>query len=99
MAEDVVLIQVGKRGALTLPKTLRDKYGIRPGDALTLLDLGGTFVLIPKVSMVDRLADRIAQGLREQGPLPIAWGCKSPCSKPKCAKAHSQSRPELKAQG
>ena len=34
---------------------------------MTLLDLGGTFVLIPKVSMVDRLADRIAQGLREKG--------------------------------
>jgi len=67
MAEDVVLIQVGKRGALTLPKGLRDKYGIRPGDALTLLDLGGAFVLIPKVSMVDRLADRIAQRLREKG--------------------------------
>lgn len=66
MAEDVVLIQIGKRGALTLPKRLRDKYGIRPGDALTLLDLGGTFALIPKVSMVDRLADRIAQGLKEK---------------------------------
>jgi hypothetical protein len=34
---------------------------------LTLLDIGGTFVLIPKVSIVDKLADEIARELREKG--------------------------------
>ena len=48
MAEGNVMIQVGKRGGLTLPKSLRKKYNIPGGDVLTLLDLGGTFVLIPK---------------------------------------------------
>ncbi|RLC75925.1 MAG: hypothetical protein DRI61_14155 [Chloroflexi bacterium] len=67
MAEGAILVQVGRRGALTLPKKLREKYNIRSGDVLTLLDLGGTFVLIPKVSVVDKLADEIARKLREQG--------------------------------
>jgi len=66
MAEETLLIQVGRRGALTLPKRLREKYNIRSGDMLTLLDIGGTFVLIPKVSVVDRLADEIARELREK---------------------------------
>lgn len=34
---------------------------------LTLLDLGGTFVLIPKVSVVDKLADEIARKLQKRG--------------------------------
>jgi AbrB family looped-hinge helix DNA binding protein len=67
MAEEALLIQVGRRGALTLPKRLREKYNIRSGDMLTLLDIGGTFVLIPKVSIVDKLADEIARELREKG--------------------------------
>jgi len=67
MAEEALLIQVGRRGALTLPKRLREKYNIRSGDMLTLLDIGGTFVLIPKASIVDRLADEIARELQEKG--------------------------------
>jgi AbrB family looped-hinge helix DNA binding protein len=67
MAEEALLIQVGRRGALTLPKKLRENYNIRSGDVLTLLDIGGTFVLIPKVSIVDKLADEIARELREKG--------------------------------
>ena len=67
MTEGNVMIQVGKRGGLTLPKSLRQKYNIHGGDVLTLLDLGGTFVLIPKVSIVDRLADEIARKLQDKG--------------------------------
>ncbi len=67
MAEGTILIQVGRRGALTLPKKLREKYNIKQGDVLTLLDLGGTFVLIPRVSVVDKLADEIARELQEKG--------------------------------
>jgi AbrB family looped-hinge helix DNA binding protein len=59
MAEEALLIQVGRRGALTLPKKLREKYNIRSGDILTLLDLGGT--------LVDKLADEIARELQEKG--------------------------------
>jgi AbrB family looped-hinge helix DNA binding protein len=60
-------LQVAQRGLITLPKALRQAYGIRPGDELTLLDLGGVFLLTPKPSQVDALADRIAAELRSKG--------------------------------
>jgi len=34
---------------------------------LTLLDLDGVFVLIPKVSKIDELADEIARELQDKG--------------------------------
>lgn len=62
-----VTLQVAQRGLVTLPKSLREQYGIEPGDELTLLDLGGVFVLSPRRSEIDRLADRIAVELRDRG--------------------------------
>jgi bifunctional DNA-binding transcriptional regulator/antitoxin component of YhaV-PrlF toxin-antitoxin module len=52
---------------ITLPKALRDAYGIRRGDTLTLLDLGGVFVLSPRRSEVDVLADRLSAGWQGKG--------------------------------
>jgi AbrB family looped-hinge helix DNA binding protein len=60
-------VRVARRGLLTLPKALRDAYNIEPGDALTLLDLGGVFVLSPRLSEVDALAEPIAADLQAQG--------------------------------
>jgi AbrB family looped-hinge helix DNA binding protein len=60
-------VRVARRGLLTLPKALRDAYNIEPGDALTLLDLGGVFVLSPRLSEVDVLAEPIATGLQARG--------------------------------
>ena len=60
-------LHVAQRGLITIPKSLREAYGIQPGDALTLLDLGGVFVLSPKPSQVDELADRIAADLQDKG--------------------------------
>ena len=60
-------IHVAQRGLITIPKSLRQAYGIQPGDALTLLDLGGVFVLSRKPSQVDELADRIAADLQGKG--------------------------------
>ena len=37
--------QVRKRGVLTLPSDLRDKYTIQEGDTFRLVDLDGIFVL------------------------------------------------------
>ena len=64
---DTLAIQVAKRGMLTLPKALREKYGIEPGDQLTLLDLDGVFVLMLERSQIDKLADRIGEALRARG--------------------------------
>ena len=60
-------VQVAKRGLLTLPKALREAYNIKSGDALALLDLGGVFLLSPRLSEIDALADTIAADLQAQG--------------------------------
>lgn len=62
-----ITVQLAQRGIVTLPKSLRDQYDLRPGELLTLLDLGGVFVLIPGRSQVDYLADRVRSSLEEQG--------------------------------
>jgi len=49
------------RGVITLPKKLRDTYHLRGGVNLTLLDLGGIFVLSPRPSQIDFLADQVAE--------------------------------------
>ena len=73
-------IQVRKRGTLTLPAEVRERYNIKPGDSFRLLDLDGIFVLTPMVPMVPELAreierarleagvsvDELIQGVREQ---------------------------------
>jgi bifunctional DNA-binding transcriptional regulator/antitoxin component of YhaV-PrlF toxin-antitoxin module len=60
-------VQIAKRGLLTIPKALREAYNIESGDAFTLLDLGGVFVLSPRSSEVDALANTIAADLQAQG--------------------------------
>lgn len=64
---DTLILRMSQRGVVTLPKTIREGYNLRPGDSFTLLDLGGVFVLSPHRSEVDPLADRITQALTERG--------------------------------
>lgn len=64
---DVITLRVAQRGVVTLPKSLRDSYNLREGDSLTLLDLGGVFVLTPRHLETDRLADRIRERLLQEG--------------------------------
>jgi AbrB family looped-hinge helix DNA binding protein len=60
-------VQVRKRGTLTLPAELREKYGIEPGDTFRLVDLDGVFVLTPMVPMVPELAREIEKARLEAG--------------------------------
>ncbi len=62
-----VTVQVRKRGVLTLPAELRQKYGIREGDTFRLVDLDGIFVLTPMVPMVPDLAREIERARLEAG--------------------------------
>lgn len=64
---DTMTIQVAQRGLVTLPKVLRDAYSIQEGDYMTLLDLGGVFLLSPQRSEIDRLADQLRTTLVEEG--------------------------------
>ncbi len=59
-------IQLRRKGVLTLPVSLRRKYNLDENDVFTLEDLGnGSFLLIPKVSKVARLGDRVAEAMSE----------------------------------
>lgn len=60
-------LYVRNQGELTLPDDVREKYGIRTGDILNLIDLGGVFVLSPIVPMVPKLAYEIERMRLEAG--------------------------------
>ena len=65
--EETSEIQMAQRGVIVIPKPLRQAYNLKAGSRMTLLDLGGVFVLSPQVSEVDALADRVSRSLAEQG--------------------------------
>lgn len=56
---DTATVQLRQRGVLTLPKGMRERHGLSPGDALRVVDLDGVFVLTPLVPMVPALAREI----------------------------------------
>jgi AbrB family looped-hinge helix DNA binding protein len=60
-------IQVRKRGVVTLPAELREKYGIEEGDTFRVVDLDGILVLTPMVPMVPELAREIERARLEAG--------------------------------
>lgn len=60
-------IQVRKRGVLTLPNELREKYGIREGETFRVVDLDGVFILTPMAPMVPELAREIERARIEAG--------------------------------
>lgn len=64
---EILTVQLGQRGVLTLPKTLRESYGLEPGDTFRLIDLDGIFVLTPMVPMVPELAREIERAQTETG--------------------------------
>ena len=61
------VVQMRGRGNLTLPARLRERYGISEGDPLTLVDLDGVLVLVPKVSVVRKLAEDIVRIRKAEG--------------------------------
>ncbi len=58
-------IQVRKRGVMTIPSELREKYSIQEGDTFQLVDMDGIFVLTPMVPMVPELAREIERFRKE----------------------------------
>ena len=60
-------VRVGQRGLIALPKVLRENYDTRSGDSLTLLDLGGVFVLSPRRSEVDAIAEKMRSEWQDKG--------------------------------
>ena len=63
-----MVVQIRRKGVITLPIEFRNRYRLGEGDVLTLQDLGdGSFLLIPSVSQVANLGDRVAQLIGEGG--------------------------------
>ncbi|MBW8010361.1 MAG: AbrB/MazE/SpoVT family DNA-binding domain-containing protein [Chloroflexi bacterium] len=62
-----ITLRLAQRGILTLPKKLRQTYNLKAGDSFTLLDLDGVFILSPKLTQIDALADRISDDLSQKG--------------------------------
>ena len=60
-------VELAQRGQLTIPKSLRDKYGIEDGQKMTLLDIGGVFIVSPRRISVDVPADLLREGLIASG--------------------------------
>jgi bifunctional DNA-binding transcriptional regulator/antitoxin component of YhaV-PrlF toxin-antitoxin module len=65
--QDTYSVKLVQRGLITIPHALREAHGMEPGDEMTLLDLGGVFVLVRRRSELDDLADRIGGRLTERG--------------------------------
>ena len=66
-AVQVGTLQVRDRGVVTLPKPLRERYGLGAGDVLDVVDLDGVFVLSPRASVVPELAAEIERLRVEAG--------------------------------
>jgi len=64
---EAIELRIAQRGVIVIPKSLRETYDLRPGVRMTLLDLGGTFILSRQISQVDAVADRLARSLSERG--------------------------------
>jgi AbrB family looped-hinge helix DNA binding protein len=62
------ILQIRSKGTITLPSELRNKYGLEEGEVLNIIDLGnGSFLLSPRRSRVDELADKIRVELESRG--------------------------------
>ncbi len=57
-----ITVTIRKRGVITIPGKLRERYDLRPGDVLRIIDLGeGCFVVAPGVSRFDHWAGRFRE--------------------------------------
>jgi len=60
-------LKIRRKGTITIPAKMRKKYKLEEGQTLTVIDLdGGMFLLVPKISQVDTLANQIAKRLKEE---------------------------------
>jgi len=67
MSMETKVLQIRARGTLTLPARLRERYALEDGDPLTLVDLDGLILLVPKVGVVEKLAGEIERLSSEAG--------------------------------
>ncbi|BAD85265.1 transcription regulator, SpoVT/AbrB family [Thermococcus kodakarensis KOD1] len=49
----MVTVKVSSKGQIVLPKSIREKLGINPGDEVEVLDFGDEIVIVPVKKNVD----------------------------------------------
>lgn len=63
-------MRVTDKGQVTIPKALRDRFGIGAGSEVEFVDADGELV-VRKVETGERRGDRIAARLRGRGDEPV----------------------------
>jgi len=62
----VVNVQISSRGNINIPVALRQKYRLKEGNTLRLIEVGdGSFFLVPKTSKVMKSADKVAKKVKD----------------------------------
>ena len=60
-------IEMAQRGQVTIPKSLRDRYGWETGQQFTVVDLDGVCMLSPQLSRIDQMCDDLRDKLVSRG--------------------------------
>jgi len=60
-------IQMRKKGSITIPKSIRQKYTLDENDPLTLVDLGDGIFISPKKSVLPELVTQIENLRKKHG--------------------------------
>ncbi|MEA3338876.1 MAG: AbrB/MazE/SpoVT family DNA-binding domain-containing protein [Chloroflexota bacterium] len=62
------IVQIRRKGIITLPVKMRRRYDLDTGDVFTLVDLGDrSFLLTPKVSRTAGLGDKVGRLMAQEG--------------------------------
>ena len=61
------MVQIRGRGTVTLPARMRERYDLEDGDPLTLVDLDGILLLVPRVGIVPKLVGEIERIRKKAG--------------------------------
>ena len=64
------IVLMGKKGTITIPRSIRDQYQLEENDPITLIDLGEGIFLSPKRSLLPNLVNEI-EILREKNQVSI----------------------------
>lgn len=60
-------LEMAQRGQITIPKSLRDRYGWDVGQHFSVIDLDGVILFSPKESRINALADQLRDDLLKEG--------------------------------
>ena len=63
---DAVTVAISEQGTIELPLALMQSHSLKPGDTLTIQDLGGLLVLRPTLQSVNDIAARMEKTLLER---------------------------------